>query len=461
MKKVLLLGAGFSYDLGMPLVTELTDVFLGIFEEKSALNFAKRFSQNNPFGNDRPINEYAITEGINLILKYKREGGSNYEKLISELDSLRGRNQSDRDSYNYLSAYLYGIIYDILRYYQIESYSNFYPQNYSFYSKIINLFSDEGETWIFTLNHDLYAECLAIDLKIPISYGDDKTNLKKFSTKNGERIDFTTQDRNRLITKENFISNKVGINLVKLHGGLNEFGYEDTSILLNQSLEKNTSSELIEEFRIIQNLQDRNKVAGVGKDIIVLSDNQKIDILTRSMLTGGNKYSKTNKKKAGEEKLQIFDDVLRDVDELTIIGYGFNDFHINFRISNAMLLNEGLKIKIVDPFYEDKSLKEMFHQFRYDQRVSGARCTTPDWLNYVKERKWYSPAIHQERNSNNSIFRAKIHQKAKNLFKIPQESRSSQCKKTFRNKILSILFFMYKTMYKMNRQKHKSSNIKS
>jgi hypothetical protein len=417
MKKVLLLGAGFSYDLGMPLVTELTDVFLGIFEEKSALNFAKKISQNNPFGNDRPINEYAITEGIKLILKYKKEGGSNYEFLISEIDNLRGRNQSDRDSYYYLSSYLYGMIHDILRYYQIESYLNFYSRNYSFYSKITNLFSDEGETWIFTLNHDLYAECLAIDLKIPISYGDDKTKLKSLQTKNGDKINFTTQDRNHLITKENFIINKTGINLVKLHGGLNEFGYEDTSILLNQSLIKNTSSELIKEFQLIQNLEDSNKVTGVGKDVIVLGNNQKIDILTRSMLTGGNKYSKTNKKKVGEEKLQVFDEILRDVDELTIIGYGFNDFHINFRISNAMLLNERLKVRIVDPFYEDKSLKEMFHQFNYDKRVLGARCATPDWLNYVKEGKWYSPEMHQKRNSNNNKFRTEIHERAKTLFK--------------------------------------------
>jgi hypothetical protein len=55
------------------------------------------------------------------------------------------------------------------------------------------------------------------------------------------------------------------------------------------------------------------------------------------MLTGGRKYSGTSKIKDGEEKLQILDSILRGLDELTVIGYGFGDEHINFRLSNAML----------------------------------------------------------------------------------------------------------------------------
>ena len=144
MKKALLLGAGFSYDLGMPLVNELTDVFLGIFEEKSALNFAKKISTHNPYGNGRSINEGAITEGIKLLLDYKRNNGNNYEYLLSRIQNLRGNNQSDVDSYHYLGAHFYGLIHKILTYYQLESYSTLYRKNSSFYSKLSNLLSDEG-----------------------------------------------------------------------------------------------------------------------------------------------------------------------------------------------------------------------------------------------------------------------------------------------------------------------------
>jgi hypothetical protein len=40
MKKGLLLGAGFSYDLGMPLVGELTEVFLNIFNDEKIRKLA-------------------------------------------------------------------------------------------------------------------------------------------------------------------------------------------------------------------------------------------------------------------------------------------------------------------------------------------------------------------------------------------------------------------------------------
>jgi hypothetical protein len=36
--KALLLGAGFSYDLGMPIAKELTDVFLDLFNEKNTVD---------------------------------------------------------------------------------------------------------------------------------------------------------------------------------------------------------------------------------------------------------------------------------------------------------------------------------------------------------------------------------------------------------------------------------------
>ena len=62
------------------------------------------------------------------------------------------------------------------------------------------------------------------------------------------------------------------------------------------------------------------------------------------MLTGGAKYSETTNEKEGEEKLKIFSETLQKTKELTIIGYGFGDSHINNRILNAMVLNENLRI---------------------------------------------------------------------------------------------------------------------
>jgi hypothetical protein len=104
------------------------------------------------------------------------------------------------------------------------------------------------------------------------------------------------------------------------------------------------------------------------------------------MLTGGKKYSETSKIKEGEEKLKAFDDILTALDELTIIGYGFGDEHINFRISNALLLNQTLRVIVVDPVF--RPTPNCIKQFDYDSRIKRAACGAAHWMDYCKSQKW-------------------------------------------------------------------------
>lgn len=67
------------------------------------------------------------------------------------------------------------------------------------------------------------------------------------------------------------------------------------------------------------------------------------------MLTGGQKYSTVAKTGKGEEKLAIFDAVLRQAVHHTIIGYGFGDRHVNFVIQNEMVRLDKMVVQIVDP----------------------------------------------------------------------------------------------------------------
>lgn len=47
-----------------------------------------------------------------------------------------------------------------------------YQINKEPYRNFRNLINQNEETWIFTLNHDLFMEYLALDFDIPISFGD-------------------------------------------------------------------------------------------------------------------------------------------------------------------------------------------------------------------------------------------------------------------------------------------------
>ena len=48
MKKGLLLGAGFSYDLGMPLAVELTELFLGLFNPAAVHSLGSYYPSRSP-----------------------------------------------------------------------------------------------------------------------------------------------------------------------------------------------------------------------------------------------------------------------------------------------------------------------------------------------------------------------------------------------------------------------------
>lgn len=78
MKRALLVGAGFSYDLGMPLSSELTEVFLGMFTEKNTARLVSLLAAQEPFGGDRPVNRKAIEEAFALLLQYKADKGGGF-----------------------------------------------------------------------------------------------------------------------------------------------------------------------------------------------------------------------------------------------------------------------------------------------------------------------------------------------------------------------------------------------
>lgn len=393
MKNGLLLGAGFSFDLGMPLTSELTDDFLSIFRRDNEKKTVAALSKASPFSPERPINDKAIAAGINLLLQYKEKGCRNYEEIIGAIQKGEGlakpTSLSDTDSYHFLFAKLYEIIHAILVMYQNASYGIIYEVNKKWFSDFSSLLGD-AETWIFSLNHDLYVECLAADLCIPISYGDtgqisfpvDNRNLKNL-------IEFgTSVCRELSLESSGYIHGSQGINLIKLHGGISELHYQDRALICNLTLHDKKSPQLIAEFnrQLSMGFYANNQKVPGTQDRCITDLNGELEIIRASMLTGERKYSRTSKIIEGEEKLKLFDDALLAIDELTIIGYSFGDEHINFRLTNAMVLNKKFKITIVDPAI--KSFPDCIKQFDYDGRLVRAMCDTANWMSYTKTRKW-------------------------------------------------------------------------
>lgn len=283
------------------------------------------------------------------------------------------------------------IIHEILITYQNISCKIIYDINKRWFSDFSSLLGDT-ETWVFSLNHDLYVECLAADLGIPVSYGDtgritfpiDNCNLKNL-------IEFGTSVRKELsIESSGYIHGRQGINLIKLHGGISELHYQDRALSCNLVLQDKKSPQLIAEFnrQLSMGFYAYNqKIPGI-QDRVITDLNGQLDIISASMLTGERKYSPTSKIIDGEEKLKLLEDALLVLNELTIIGYSFGDKHINFRLTNAMVLNKKLRITIVDPAIRE--FPNCLKQFDYNGRLTIAMCDTENWMSYTKAKKWNS-----------------------------------------------------------------------
>jgi hypothetical protein len=348
-------------------------------------------SAHQPYTRERPINKNAIINGLGLLLEYKKSEGTNYEEFLADLQNLKGvtnPTQSDRDSHEYLFVYFYDIIHTILSLYQTASYELIYEHNKQWFSKLDNLLSDQ-ETWVFSLNHDLCFEYLALDFHIPVTYGDDQTITFPISNLDMRRqITFSCMQREKVsVDHGGFFKDVRGVNLVKLHGGLSELEYKDRALLCNLQLNKHSSRELSDEFirsKKMAYYRGGRNIAGKDRSITNMAGEH--DLISQSMLTGGRKYSHTSKIKEGEEKLKLFDDALKGLDQLTIIGYGFGDDHINFRISNALLLNANLSVVIVDP--RIRETPACIKQFDYDLRVKTASCGAAHWMDYCRSGKW-------------------------------------------------------------------------
>ncbi|WP_334040409.1 hypothetical protein [Burkholderia ambifaria] len=416
MKNGLLLGAGFSYDLGMPTAYELTEVFLRLFDKRNTARLVTGLGNHQPYSADRPVNKAAIAESFDLLLDYKEKKGGNYEELLARIQDLAeqpGKPQAEKDSHHFVFGIFYEMIHTILSIYQAASYEILYSKNIEWFSKLSNLLSND-ETWVFSLNHDLFFEFLSLDLGIPVTYGD--VGRVEFPVSNIEMKNIISlsyaQRKDYNIYSEGFFNGRHGVNLVKLHGSLSELEYKDGSMLCNPLLSGNSSFELMEEFRKIERMcyYVQNTRIPSGRDRVVTNLKGELDIVCKSMLTGGRKYSATAKEKAGEEKLKVFDDVLGQIDQLTIIGYGFGDRHVNFRLSNAMARHDNLTIQIVDP--ARNKAPEFLQPFDYDAKIKMARCGAAHWMNYCKSNSWDSRQI--EALKENSKYRVEVKKSVEN-----------------------------------------------
>lgn len=391
MTKAILIGAGFSCDLGMPSANQLSKTFFKYFNYERVKNDILPYIEDfQPYGKDIILSKEAFSDILDV---FKNNNEDNYETFIKQIEELEYKSCSNNYTHTirYFISILYDTIYNFFLRYHVSRYS-FYSVMKSTYSYFMDYLSDKEETWILSLNHDLMIEFLALDFNIPIKLGAlIPQNYLLDNEKNRDKIvQFYKLCRDDYdIHKMDFFKNRKGINLIKLHGGLNEFSYGDNG---NFNYGKNLLYTKIDDCKhsedyhfLIQSINNKMTYYVNGKNVPIMKeiaapyvDKDSFELLRKSMLTGGRKFST----KLGDDtgtSMYLLRQVLSNVDSLDIIGYGFNDTHINDRLDEALILNPNLKLNISK--YDHLSLPHCIERHNCNNRIKlsyGFRA--PEWF---------------------------------------------------------------------------------
>ncbi|QFR50304.1 hypothetical protein FJR48_11440 [Sulfurimonas lithotrophica] len=326
-----LLGAGASYELGMPLVDELTVEF-----KKAILRV-----WNMPY--------YRLPKEIDTILSPLFNNNTlNYEDIIGriEVEINRNRNQALHQEWHaVLSRYLEVIFVLLLeRHSKNQIYIN---ERLQFLEPIQN-YCKNSPLWIFSLNHDLIIEMLTKYLDLPL-----KNGFKELIDINGIKFEQLSRE-NMEKSQFDFIYNESGINLIKLHGALDIYVHRDENNYLkifNGSKDTNETinniNHLIKNDATVKNgVKCTNEITYYDKDNI-------LQFLRMTIMSGKHKYSSKVSHNMDDWFFKIFKGHINYVSELYCIGISFQDKHVNTVIYDWLSFSKERKMFIVNPYIEN------------------------------------------------------------------------------------------------------------
>jgi len=334
--KALFLGAGASYEVGMPLVWEFTNVLRRVVLKRIDTNLFN-------FKNDLELKNEFISLFENHDL--------HYEQIVAHLENLYISSRSDI----YKREVVHGIIIQLIETIQLlllEDQSlikELLTHRIKDYYGLKEYLSKKEPTFVYSLNHDVLFEEVCTYLSLPFSDGfyDDSRgfeNIAPFSSISSKQL-----ERGEL---NFFKGNTLGFNLVKLHGSLDIFAIEDMDYFIKaKALGQYVGGHIdsivsIEKTNALICHRDQYRVTN---ELTVEDDTGGIQFLRRSLLSGGNKFKDEMSQIAPATLLDYFKKSLKKINELTVIGYSFGDDHIN-DILGAWASKPGKLVRVFDPY---------------------------------------------------------------------------------------------------------------
>lgn len=312
-----------------------------------------------------------------------------YENILGHLE-IQGRRQNDqklRQKYFELYSWLVDLVYRMLYFRQINNH-DFFARHLPFYDGLKALTDANQPLWIFSLNHDLIIETLAARHGIPIACGYSSAEVSLPTRHLTGAIKGSI--RARVLTKDNIDRQALhfdtrphhGINLLKLHGSLDEFAFNDGHDLLKLLPAEPTERSVIETLKAAnEDLLYLHPGFPGGRvhctnEIAYADEHGIMQFLRRSLLAGAFKFDQRSSQTLPRTLLNHFRTNINFVNHLVVIGYSFGDKHINEIVRHWLEFSADRSVEIVDPSVVavPGCLQHMTPQ------VTLTRSTTTAWL---------------------------------------------------------------------------------
>ena len=286
----LFLGAGASYEAGMPLVWDVTATL------KRWLTPDKLRSFNESWRSQGGGYPEAVIEDFVRILS---RSDLHYENTLGYLETQFTRPSPVREEHHHLYSWLVQMVYFVLYFEHINN-ADYIRRNLRYYDGLSSFASDNRPLWIFSLNHDLIIECLATTIgDLPLNSG--FTNEVVRIPRRDQTRKITGHVRAEVLRGHDleqsgmsfFRQGTHGINLLKLHGALDIFTFRDGKDLLKILPTQNSVDGVLETLRVTNeelNYYPENPVMATN-EIVYADETGEMQFLRRSLLAGAYKFN--------------------------------------------------------------------------------------------------------------------------------------------------------------------------
>lgn len=326
----LFLGAGASFECGMPLAWDLTA------EIKAWLTSDKLKELNchwRAHGIGYP------DEVIGSVIPSLVNPSMHYENILGSIEVHRRREAKYNAFYNGMYVWLVDLVYQLLYQRHVLN-ENFITRSLRYLEGIAGLAHRNPPLWVFSLNHDLIVECVAAHYDVLIDCGLPQVGSLPLRDKSGARIGqlpIQSLEGSRFSVSGLSFSDTVKpkINLIKVHGALDVFtvneGYDIIKLMPVGGGVKGVIQSIRaanENLIYVEPGLPRGKVH-VTNEIAYADEAGEMQFARRSLLAGAFKFDQRTPQVLPHAFLEQFQTYLNRVSRLICIGYGCGDTHIN------------------------------------------------------------------------------------------------------------------------------------